>query len=218
MLFGISLHPIVLKIKREVASLKQNSWFLDDGVAGGNKAGLQAVVDILLSEGPSRGLLLSLDKSRVWSQSQLNNDDPLERGIKLETAEGLKLLGAPIGSARFEEQTVEERISKLEELMEKLALLEDPHTEYVLLRNCLSLLKMSYATRTVYPAGGNKTQFKRFDDAVRRSLERIIGASLTDEQWHQTTLQVSLGGLGLRSAVLHSPGAFLICLRLQTDN
>ena len=32
----------------------------------------------------------------------MDREDPLERGIQLDTAEGIKLLGSPIGSLSFE--------------------------------------------------------------------------------------------------------------------
>ena len=53
----------------------------------------------------------------------------------------MKLLGAPVGSQLFEREVLVDRISKLEALLEKLPTLEDPHTEYVLLKNCFGLPK-----------------------------------------------------------------------------
>ena len=44
---------------------------------------------------------------------------------------------------------------------------------------------------------------------MRGALENVLGAPLTDNQWKQSSLPVSLTGLGLRSAVDHAPGAFL---------
>ena len=85
------------------------------------------------------------------------------------------------------------------------------HSHYFLhgiLRNCISMPKMSYSLRTVDPHN-HKHQFHRFDNAVRNSLERIMGGPVTNDQWKQATLPVSLGGLGFRSALLNSPGAFL---------
>ena len=106
-----------------------------------NKESLQIAVDIIKREGPSRGLVLSETKSKVWIQGehQYDPNDPLDRGIPLDTAEGIRVLGAPIGSTSFEEDVILERIVSTEVLMEKLGDLEDPHSEYVLLKNCFSL-------------------------------------------------------------------------------
>ena len=54
----------------------------------------------------------------------------------------------------------------------------------------------------------HKSLMQRFDEAIRRCFERIIGTSLSNHQWAQATLPVSMGGVGLRSALLHSAGAF----------
>ena len=74
----------------------------------------------------------------VWcpSHDQADND-PLERGIPRVRKEGIKLLGAPVSSQAFEEEVLQDRITKLETLVEKLPSLEDPHTEFVLLRTAL---------------------------------------------------------------------------------
>ena len=124
LLFSVTLHTLVLKLEREDPSLTENAWFLDDGLISGNIPALQAVVDILQQEGPLKGLFLSSTKSKVWSPSQLNNNDPLSRGIPLDTSDGINLLGAPVGSERFESEMVEERITKSECFMEKLSFLE----------------------------------------------------------------------------------------------
>ena len=39
-------------------------------------------------------------------------------------------------------------------------------------------------------------------------MERILGASMNNDQWLQASLPVSLGGLGLRSAEMHALGAY----------
>ena len=59
LLFSLLLHTVVEMIKQEVHGLKMNAWYLDDGVLAGRKEDLQAAVDIILREGPARGLVLS---------------------------------------------------------------------------------------------------------------------------------------------------------------
>ena len=121
----------------------------------------------------------------------------------MDTADGLKLLGAPIGSTSFEKVVLDDRIEKSQQLMQKLGILDDPYSEYVLLRNCLALPKMSYAIRTVNPVH-HEASMERFDSSFRESLERILGGPISDAKWKQASLPVSQGGLGLRSALSHS--------------
>ena len=45
-------------IQERVPGLPVNSWFLDDGTQVERHEDLQAVVDILVEEGPAKGLYL----------------------------------------------------------------------------------------------------------------------------------------------------------------
>ena len=116
--------------------------------------------------------------------------------------EGVKLLGAPIGSQAFQKVAMEEKVYKLEKLMDKLSLLEDPHTEYAMLKSCFALPKLSFLLRAVDPRQHQGTLVK-FVTAVRQSLERLLGVPLLDHQWLQATLPVSKGGLGIPH--VHTP-------------
>ena len=71
----------------------------------------------------------------------------LDRRIPRVREEGFKLLGAPIGSHTFEDDTLEEKVHKLDQLMDKLSLLEDPHTEYAMQKSCFALPKLSFLMR-----------------------------------------------------------------------
>ena len=42
---------------------------------------------------------------------------------------------------------------------------------------------------------------------IRGALSRILGATLTADQWTQASLPVAMGGLGLRSAADHASTA-----------
>ena len=92
--------------------------------------------------------------------------------------------------------------------MDKLHLLEDPHTEYGILRKCFSLPKLSYTMRTVEP----RPHQGKLDKAVRKNMERVLGVSMLDHQWLQATLLVAMGGLGLMSVATHAPGAYITSL------
>ena len=52
----------------------------------------------------------------------------------------------------------------------------------------------------------------QFDSIIRGALSRILGATLTDEQWAQASLPVAMGGLGLRTASDHAPTAHVVSL------
>ena len=108
------------------------------------------VVDIIKEEGPSRGLFLNSSKSSVWCPSalraaELDQEDSLNRGIHLVREEGTVLLGSPIGSVDYERQVIQARIDKVGESS------EDPQSEFVILRSCLSIPKTMFTEPLTLP-------------------------------------------------------------------
>ena len=145
----------IMRIQSEVPSLKVNAWYLDDGTQASNKVELQRVVDIIREEGPARGLHLStsttvhpptLPKSTVWFPHQATRDDHLERGIPSINDSGVDLLCTPVEDQAFTEKTIRKRLEKIRQISDKLPQLQDAHTEFSLLRSCLSLPKVMYCT------------------------------------------------------------------------
>ena len=110
--------------------------------------------------------------------------------------EGVTLLGAPLGTQEFMTSELEKKVEKIEEITGLLPLLQDGHTEFSLLRSCLSLPKLSFLLRTT-DTSGMGAQLRRFDQVTREALTRIIGAPVHDQAWQQAKLPTALGGLGL---------------------
>ena len=71
------------------------------------------------------------------------NDDPLDLGIRPIRDAGFLHLGAPVGSQVFVHSSVKKRVDKVGTLLDSLPALENPHAEFVLLRSCFSLPKVS---------------------------------------------------------------------------
>ena len=84
----------------------------------------------------------------------------------------------------------------------------DPHTEFVILRSCVSLPKVMHALRSC-DTTDHTDILQRFDNIIRVAASRIMGPPLTDSQWHQAKLPVGMGGLGLMAAEDHSAAAFV---------
>lgn len=67
--------------------------------------------------------------------------------------------------------------------------------------------RLLYILRTS-PCTGNPL-LERFDSTLREGLSSILNVHLTDDQWTQASLPVHDGGLGIRSARMLAPSAFL---------
>ena len=148
--------PTLLLVKERVPNLRMNNWFLDDGFLAGNRAEIIAALEIIITEGSSRGLRLSTSftdqnpKTTVWARTELG-DDPLGLGVPQVKDAGFVHLGCPIGSEAYIEDIVSARVDKLEEVVAKLPSLKDAHSEFVVLRSCLSIPKVTYLLRTTIP-------------------------------------------------------------------
>ena len=117
------------------------------------------------------------------------------------------MLGAPFGSQDFVRGELKSKVEKIRKIVELLPSIQDPHTQFVLLRSCQSLPKLSFILRTTDTSPFNDI-LQEFDRLVRGALSSILGAALTDLQWRQASLPVSMGGLGLRGAEEHGPGLY----------
>ena len=69
LLTALTIQPIAKKLQ-EVEGLRQNTWFLDDGELIGKKEALVRAWDILVEDGPPRGLLLNPDKCVLYCPGQ----------------------------------------------------------------------------------------------------------------------------------------------------
>ena len=213
--FALNLQPVLNRINREIPDLVLNEWFQDDGNLIGSLDQLARAVNIINEEGPNRGLVLSTShtsnnsKSLVWGSciSQVS-DDRLGKGIPAKKSQGIVTLGCPIRSADCIKQYIEEKISKVQNLTDKLQTLNDAQLEYILLRSCLHLPKVIYLLRTVDPQPYLK-QWAQFDMVTREALSRILANPVTDQVWCEAKLPPTMGGLGLRSAVDHAPTPFI---------
>ena len=219
LLFSINLQKIVLRIEQETPNLKQNSWILDDGVLVGGKEDIRKALKIIEEDGPGRGLNLSTaatpgakSKTSIWcpsSSPQRLEKFPIGMDIPVMDGSGFTHLGAPMGDEAFTANNITEKVDKVKTILVTLASLKDAHFEYVLLRSCFSMPKMTYLMRTTSPSLTNLSVWRRFDGELREALGRLLGNNLEQEAWDQAKLPVSMSGMGLRSTEEHASAAFL---------
>ena len=145
----------------------------------------------------------------IYSAFSVPHDIPV-------TSSGFCLLGTPLGSSGFCESSILGRVAKIQNALGRLRELEDSQLQSTVLRSCLSLPKLNFALRTCHPSVITKAT-SVFDVAVREALEDITGGSLSDWAWLKTNLPCSLGGLNLRSAILHAPAAYISSIMNSLD-
>ena len=206
--FALTLHPIVERIQAEVPGLTLNAWYLDDGTLAGSPEDLAAALNIVERDGPALGLHLNRAKSSLFIPSEADADRSTLPPDITVTRRGFSLLGCPIGPPDFCEEVFQKRVTKVKENLRDLRGMADSQLETTLLRSCLALPKVAFVLRACPPSHTRNTA-EEFDSTIQEALEGILGGPMSDWSWYKASLPCSRGGLGLRSAVLHAPAAFL---------
>ncbi|GJR46042.1 putative reverse transcriptase domain-containing protein [Tanacetum coccineum] len=168
LLFALVLHPLICKIK-DSFSLSLHAWYLDDGTIIGDTLVVGKVLELIMKDGPRRGLHLNVNKTEVfWPR-----EDPRSRlaGVFPPTIarplHGVKLLGGPVSvDFGFSSELVLKRVAKSIELMDAAAKLNDPQCELLLLRACAGISKLYFSMRTCSPHVFERAQ---------HSLIRLVG-------------------------------------------
>ena len=98
---ALILKPVTEQIQEE-AGLKGNFWIQDDGTLIGRQEALAKAIHIIESDGPPRGAFINRSKSGLHCPKHDPNDPfPLGQGFPCSNNQGMKLLGAPIGTPWF---------------------------------------------------------------------------------------------------------------------
>ena len=75
LLFSLTFHPIMERIKREIPDLNLNAWYLDNGTICGNPNNLMSALRIMEEDGPAKVLFLNRVKSLIYVPADLNVPD-----------------------------------------------------------------------------------------------------------------------------------------------
>ena len=196
-------------------------WYLDDGVLAGETRAIGDLVRQVEVEASAIGLTLQPHKSTVWWPSE----DPTRMsafppGFVRVRESGTILLGAPISHCPdFHQSCMQRRIDRVEELIDLLPGIDEPHTQLCLLRSCLSACRVTYSLRCS-PPHLLTDRAELFDRGTARALRDIVfGAdhALSAHAFTIASLPVSLGGLGVTPASDLVPFSFLSSYQSTAD-
>ena len=204
LLFCLAIQDLITSLKSEF-----NVFYLDDGTLGGSLEDIKSDLTHLKELAPNFGLKLNCSKSELICVEDATRDSILSHfpSLRVTPPERTTLLGSPIGGIEAIEIILQQKMTKLEKFGERLKVLQALDDALCLLRNAFSLPKLLYTIRTA-PC----YQFillSSFDSLQRSLLESICNIHLTDSGWLQASLTATFVGLGVRSAVMLAPSAFL---------
>ena len=203
MLFCLAIHDLVSSISSEFVV-----FYLDDGTLGGPADCVLSDLVTIEERAKELGLKFNQTKSEVICKDDATRDSTLTSYplIKVTDPSEAILLGSPIGSKSSIDESISSKIAALKVLGERITLLL-AHDALCLLRSAFTLPKLLFLLRAAPCYQSQKVA--DFDKLQRALLESLCNISLDDHSWLQASLPINSGGLGIRSAVLLAPSAFL---------
>ena len=117
---------------------------------------------------------------------------------------GMIVLGTPVGHSEYVELrhiTAEHQI-----LLDRIPHVSDLQCAWLLLLFCAAS-RPNCVLRVLHP-DATREFAAHHEEGVRRCLSRLLGVVLPDGAWNLATIPLSLGGMGLRSAIRGRPVAF----------
>ena len=173
------------------------SAFADDTLFVGTLEAHLKRLEILEKEGPEMGIYLNKAKSKVIMP--MSAEEEIKRYPKdFERMQGggLVVLGAPVGTKEFVQEFIDDKITKVEVLLEKIKTLENPQVIGALIKQCVQGPKLAHLMRTTNPED-TKDQWKRYDAVSQGILEYMVGAPIKPKEWEMATMRKDESGLGL---------------------
>lgn len=190
LLFCLPLQSILTQLESPLTF-----GYLDDLTLGGPPDGVVADIDLIESGCAHLGLNLNRSKCElIVDDLKVINENTLKQFIRVSPSSAT-LLGAPLSSAESLASTLDICVTDLGNALEKLQLIARQDA-LLILRYSLGSPRLMHVLRST-PCHGHP-RLGDFDELLRAGLERILNASLTDDQWTQASLPIRMGGLGVR--------------------
>jgi hypothetical protein len=193
-LFCIAEKPLIDAMQSEF-----NVWFFDDGTIGGDPDVVLADIRTVLDYASISGLELNFEKCEVtflghYSQGLYDDLEELMPGLKLVDKGNLELLGSPIHQEGIK-SALDKKRGTLKLMCDRLTSV-DAHCALFMFRHCVGTPRVNYLLRST-PAYEHVQDLEDMNEIQREALEKILNIELTEREWNQSTLPLSMGGLGI---------------------
>ena len=214
LLFSLAINDLVRRVGQE-CNLMLNAWYADDAHLIGSIDQIGKALRLIREEGPRVNYLLQPAKSEIyWPTSATAPRKRLLRQFPMkQLTSGMTMLGAPVGSVQFMQESLHELVNENDAALNNLDRLAhtghlDARIPYMLHRACLGQSRLNHAMRLTPPAICAPA-LRRADERCMYWFQRFNDLSLTPESTQQVSLPISMGGHGFLSAALLSDAAYL---------
>ena len=184
-------------------------WYLDDGHLMGPRSTLSTFLPTLEEKAKTLGIILYRCKCSVLFLDPPPADVDFFPGVPILPAnKAMRVLGSPIGSPQAcQDWVLENSLGPLQRALSRLECLGDPHSASLVLRKCLSGIKINFLLRTTDPITSAWTA-AQVSPMLRVTWGVLLGASVSDAQWELACLPIRLGGAGIQDPLHFCDAAF----------
>jgi hypothetical protein len=192
--FAMALQPVLVSVQKAHPEVLITAYLDDVNALGATLKASDASL-ALVAALPAIGLQVNVSKSFVYSSSDLPPD--LFQGMEVIT-EGTRVLGAPVGSAGFQQRFVAGKLKAAATAVQQVLQFSSKQVALMMLRYC-AVSSPVMLMRTVFPEHMHDAA-AAFDEEIRSCLSSLLGVPLSDQAWLQASLPLR-PGLGLSLAV-----------------
>ena len=197
--YGISVTPLIKKLKDKVNEVAQ-VWLADDATGAGKLDRLKLWWISIISEGksygyyvkPTKSWLILKDSAKLQEAEKLFEDCPVNI-----TTQGMRHLGAAIGSNEFKESYISGKVKEWCMEIRKLSTIakSQPHVAYSAYIHG-EQHKFTYFLRTIE---GINEQLKPLDEVLNNEfIPALFGCEIDENERNLIAMPIKEGGLGIR--------------------
>jgi len=202
LLFCLSIQPLLLNSGCEFVT-----GYLDDLGFGDTVQRLAERIPALETEARTFGLSLNHTKCEILGLSNLHLSEWRDANLNFTVVDpkDAVLLGSPLSSEGVE-GALQAQVSLLKAVEPRLRRLA-AHEGFFLLKSCFAVPRLLFLLRSA-PVFASVAQAE-LSDFIRDLLSTILNIQIENDAWHQASLPVRWGGLGIRDVCSLAPSAFL---------
>ena len=193
-MYALALVPLVDQLQ----GICKQVWFADDGTGADKLDALRKWWDMLLKKGPAYGYFPK--PSKTWlivKEEKLEEAKRIfkDTGVKI-TSDGMRHLGAAIGSKAFKDSYVHEKIQEWIDSVERLAniAITEPQAAFSAFTERVQS-RWVFVVRTVPDLA---EAMKPLEDAIRQKfIPALLGRTVSDLERELFSMPARFAGLGI---------------------
>jgi hypothetical protein len=204
-MYALALVPLTL----ELHSLCKQVWYADDGTGCDKLKPMRDWWDALVEKGPAYGYFPKAVKTwLIVKEERLEEAQQIFHGSGVQiTTEGMRHLGAAIGSDDFKSAYIMKKIDGWVDNVERLSVIAktEPHAAFSAFTRCLQS-RWTFVTRTIPNAA---KYFEPLEKVIREKfIPALLGREVNDLERELFSLPARHAGLGIFNPCTLSDNAF----------